>query len=301
MILIELGRRGPFRWRAEAARRTHLIPAVDFFGTPVTRLTLGDNPFSGHSYIHHVHSGNEMMDYYTAERCVRTLFEAQEQGINTYVALGDPFTLRVIRQYRLEGGSMNILFQSYPAIDLETNLRMMMQYKPIAIYHQGGTADNYVESGQVGELRERIAKIRACGVPAGLGTHEPGTVLRAEGEGWGADFYMTCLYNARRTQRGQQRGFITGKPKELVFYPGDPPLMLEAIRKVGKPCIAFKVFAGGQVFLGKAAEQEPAMAEAALRQTYDGIKPGDLACIGVFQKHKDQLRENTAIAARILA
>jgi hypothetical protein len=267
----------------------------------VTRLTLGDNPFNGHSYIHHVHSGDEMMDFYTAERCVRTLFEAQELGINTYIALGDPFTLRVIRQYCREGGSMNILFQTYPPIDLETNLRMMMQCKPIAIYHQGGTADNYVESGQMDELRERIAKIRASGVPAGLGTHEPGTVLRAEEEGWGAGFYMTCLYNARRTQRGQQSGFITGKPKELVFYPGDPPLMFEAIRKVGKPCIAFKVFAGGQVFLGKAAEQEPAVAEAALRQTYSGIKPGDLVCIGVFQKHKDQLRENTAIAARMLA
>jgi hypothetical protein len=28
-----------------------MIPTVDFFGTPVSRLFLGDNPVNGHSYI----------------------------------------------------------------------------------------------------------------------------------------------------------------------------------------------------------------------------------------------------------
>lgn len=278
-----------------------MIPCVDFFGTFVTRLTLGDNPFNGHSYIQDVHSGDEMMDYYSAENCVATLFEAEEQGVNTYIALADPFVLRIIRQYRLEGGKMNIIFQSYPAIDLNVNLPMMMKCSPIAIYHQGGTADYFVESGHMDDLRSRIKQIRDTGVPAGLGTHEPGTVLRAESEGWGADFYMTCLYNARRTQRGQQSGFITSKPKELVFYPDDRFLMFEVIRQVKKPCIAFKVFAGGQIFCGKTAEQIPAVAEAALRETYENIKPSDLACIGVFQKYKDELKENIDIVKKILA
>jgi len=278
-----------------------MIPTVGFFGVPVTRLTLGDNPFCGHSYVQSVHSGDEMMDYYTADNCVRTLFTAEEQGINTYIALADPFVLRVIRQYRNEGGTMNVLFQSYPAIDLEVNLRMMLQHQPIAIYHQGGTADLMVESDQVAQLRRRLALIRAAGVPVGLGTHEPGTVLRAEEEGWGADFYMTCLYNARKQQRGQQSGFITGKPKELVFYPDDRFLMFDVIRQVGKPCIAFKIFAGGQMFIGKTADQVRTAAEAAFRETYDHIKPGDLACIGVFQKHRNELREDAEIARKVLA
>jgi hypothetical protein len=278
-----------------------MISKVDFFGTPVTRLALGDNPFNGHSYIHEIHSGDEMMDYYSAENCVRTLFEAQEQGINTYIALADPFVLRVIRQYRIQGGSMKIIFQSYPAIDLNVNLQMMMKCDPIAIYHQGGTADYMVESGQIDQLRDRINLIRDAGIPAGLGTHEPGTVLQAESEDWGADFYMTCLYNARKTQRGQQSGFITGKHKELVFYPDDRFLMFDVIRQVKKPCIAFKIFAGGQLFYGKTQDQIPAIIEAAFRETFENIKPIDLACIGVFQKCKDELRENTDIVKKILA
>lgn len=278
-----------------------MLPTVSFFGASVSRLILGDNPFNGHSYIHDVHSGDEMMDYYTAERCVRTLFQAQEQGINTYIALADPFVLRVIRQYRSEGGTMHIIFQSYPAIDLDINLQMMLKCNPIAIYHQGGTADYMVESGQADQLKSRIKLIRDAGIPAGLGTHEPETMLRAEAEDWGADFYMACLYNARKQQRGQQSGFITGKHKELVFYPDDRFIMFDAIRQVQKPCIAFKIFAGGQIFCGKPPEQAPALAEAAFRETFDNIKPIDMACIGVFQKYKDELRENTEIVRRVLS
>lgn len=278
-----------------------MIPTVDFLGARVSRLTLGDNPFCGHSYVASIHSGDEMMDYYTAENCVRTLFEAEGLGLNTYVALAEPFVLRVIRQYRNEGGTMNILFQSYPAIDLEVNLRMMMACEPIAIYHQGGTADLMVETDEVDRLRDRLKMIRDAGVPAGLGTHEPGTVLRAEAEDWGADFYMTCLYNARKQQRGQQSGFITGKPKELVFYPDDRFEMFDAIRQVAKPCIAFKVFAGGQMFIGKTEDEVASLLDATFREVYGNIKPGDVACIGVFQKHRDELRQDAEVVSSIFA
>lgn len=277
-----------------------MLPTVDFFGTPVTRLVLGDNPFLGHSYIQQVHSGEEMKTFYTAQACVRALFIAQEQGINTYIALAEPKIFEILRQYRRAGGTMNILFQSYPPADLAVNIKEMLEHRPIAIYHQGGSLDYMVETGQVEQLRERLRLIKGTGLPMGLGTHEPGTVLRAEEEGWGVDFYMTCLYNARRTQRGQQSGFITGKPKELVFYPEDRFLMFDVLRKVAKPCIAFKVFAGGQIFCGKKPEETAGIAEGAFRETYANIKPGDLACIGVFQKFKDQLSENIGLAGKVL-
>lgn len=78
---------GKLFWRCAIPRPlaegTTMLPRVDLFGMPVTRLTLGDNPFNGHSYIQHVHSGDEMKAFYTVDTCVRTLFVAQEQGINT--------------------------------------------------------------------------------------------------------------------------------------------------------------------------------------------------------------------------
>lgn len=98
-----------------------MLPTTDFFGTPITRLILGDNPINGHSYIPDITPGGEMMDYYTAQRCVDMLFDAQAAGINTFVPLGCDFDLRVLRQFRNMGGKMNLIYQPYPAIPLEIN------------------------------------------------------------------------------------------------------------------------------------------------------------------------------------
>jgi hypothetical protein len=277
-----------------------MIQTVDFFGRKVTRLILGDNPFNGHSYIEEIHSGDEMIDYYTANNCVKALFEAEESGINTYMALAEPFVLRVIRQYKNDGGKMNIMFQTYPALDLEINLRMMLKCNPIGIYHQGGQADLYCEKEEIDTLRMRLKLIKDTGVPTGLGTHVPETVLRAEKEGWNADFYVTSLYNARRTQRGEESGFITGKTKSLIFYPEDRYLMFNVIRQIEKPVIAFKIFAGGQIFIGKNSEEIPNVAETYLREAYENIKPCDMVMLGVFQKYKNQIKENTDIARKVL-
>ena len=142
--------------------------------------------------------------------------------------------------------------------------------------------------------------LRSTGVAAGFGTHVPEIVLQAEDEKWDTDFYMVCLYNARKTQRGKQSGFITGETKQLVFYPDDRFLMFEAIKKVSKPCIAFKIFAGGQIFLGKSEAEISEAAKATIKETYDNIKPDDMTCIGVFQRDKNQIKESADIVKKIL-
>jgi len=278
-----------------------MITNTDFYGVNVSRLIIGDNPFNGHSYIECKHTGSDMMDFFTAEKCVETLFEAESYGINTYMALADPFVMRVIRQFRNQGGKMHIIFQSYPAIPLDINIRQMMACEPIAIYHQGGSFDLLVEEEKFDELHERLEMIKESGVKAGLGTHVPEVLQRAESENWGMDFYATCLYNARRQQRGQQSGYITGKAKdELVFYPEDPALMYNAVQGVTKPCIVFKIFAGGQIFLNKTADEIPLLIENVFSEVYEKIKPADMACIGVFQRDKNELKENCDIVKKVL-
>ena len=56
-----------------------------------------------------------------------------------------------------------------------------------------------------------------------------------------------------------------------------------------------KIFAGGQML----AEQEEAERRRRIKDTYDTIfnalKPNDLAVMGIFQKHHDQLTENVSV------
>lgn len=277
-----------------------MIPTVDFFGTQVSRLFIGDNPINGHSYIPEIHTGGEMMDYFTAQNVVKALFEAEKLGFTTCLPLANGFMLRVIRQYRNEGGKLNWIFQPYPAVDIQVNVRQMMAWDPVATYHQGTTTDCLCEAGQTDVLRDNIKKLKACGKPVGLGTHVPETILRSEDEDWDVDFYMACLHNSRK-RGGEPSSFITGKTKHLKFFVEDRQEMFEVIRRVEKPCIAFKILAGGQLFYGKTPEEVPGVVEAAFRETFANIKPTDLATVGFFQRDKDQLREDAEIAAKVLA
>lgn len=276
-----------------------MLPVSDFFGAKLTRLIVGDNPFSGHSYIEDIVSGSEMLDYYTADNVLKALFEAEKAGYNAYLPLADPFILRVIRQYKNEGGKMHLIFQPYPPISLDINIRQMMDCAPLAIYHQGTTTDNLTEAGRFDILRDNIKFLRDTGLPVGLGTHVPETVMRAEDEDWGIDFYMASLYNARKNNRSES-SFITGKPKSLVFYPNDRFLMYETVKQVQKPFLVYKIFAGGQVFYGKAQEEIPEVAENFIKETFENIKPNDFAVVGVYQKDKNMLAENAEFAKKAL-
>jgi len=277
-----------------------MLPTVDFCGAQVTRLTIGNNPFSGNSYITDIVSADDMMDYYTADKVVEALFDAENAGINTYQALACPFILRVIRQYRNLGGKMNLIFQSNSSIELSVSLRQILKWEPIAIYHQGAMTDNLVESGEIQKLKDNLKLIRDSGVKVGLATHVPETVLRSEQEEWDVDFYMTCLYNARNKNRRGETGYFNDDGNRLVFYPEDRFLMYDVIKRVNKPCIAFKLLAGGQVFYGKTPEEYPKVISDVFTETYQNIKPGDIATIGVYQKNRNQIRENAEILKTVL-
>ena len=266
---------------------------VNFFGKQVTKLIIGDNPMNGHSYIEDVTPGSEMVAYYTAERIKEAIFRAEECGYNTMLPLADPYMIRLLQEYRRDGGKMQFIFQPFMAMNQDVSIRQMASVEPIGIYHQGTTTDFLYESGRCDEIRANIEKYRALGCPVGIGTHRPDVIEMCENENWNVDFYLACLQNARRGREREQSGFITGKTKShLIFYPEDRPIMLETLKKTEKPVIAFKLFAGGQMFLGKTKEEKQALIKGAYEEFFSALKPNDLGAIGVFQRDSDQLKEN---------
>jgi hypothetical protein len=76
--------------------------------------------------------------------------------------------------------------------------------------------------------------------------------------------------------------------------------MFPVIRQVQKPCIVFKIFAGGQLFYDHGEADIPGIVEKSMQEVYGNIKPGDIVLIGAFQKYKNQIRENTEICRRVL-
>lgn len=175
----------------------------------------------------------------------------------------------------------------------DVSMRQMASVGAIGVYHQGTTTDFLYESGRCDEILAMIAKYKKMGIPVGLGTHRPDVIEKSENEGWGVDFYLACMQNARRNREGEPSGFITGKSKsKLIFYPEDRPVMLETLKKVEKPIIAFKIFAGGQMFLGKSEEEKKQLIKGAYNEVFTALKPNDIAAVGVFQRDSDQIKQN---------
>lgn len=269
---------------------------VDFFGHSVSKLIIGDNPMTGHSYITDITTGKEMLNYYTAENIKAALFKAEEMGFNTMLPLADPYMIRVLGEYRRDGGKMQFIFQPYMPMDQDVSMRQMAELEPIGIYHQGTTTDYLYESGRCDEIRAMVDKYHTMGIPVGVGTHRPDVIEMCEREEWNVDFYMACLQNARRNREGEQSGFITGKTKQnLIFFPEDRPVMLETLKKVDKPIIAFKIFAGGQMFIGKTQQEKREIIKGAYEEVFTALKPNDIAAIGVFQRDSDQIREDAEL------
>ena len=269
---------------------------VDFFGHKVTKLIIGDNPMSGHSYIEDKTTGAEMKSFYTAEKIKETLKHIEEVGFNAMLPLGDPYMTRLIKEFEADGGKLKYIWQPYMPMNQQVSMRQMKEVNTIGIYHQGTTTDNLYEAGNIDAIKENIKMWRELGTPVGLASHVPEVIERCEEEDWGADFYLACMYNARRGRRGEQSGFITGKTKaHLHFYPGDPPIMLDVLKKINKPIIAYKIFAGGQMFIGKTDEERRALIKGAYEEVFTALKPNDIAAIGVFQRDTDEVKENVVL------
>jgi len=276
-----------------------MLPTVKLGDTDITRLIVGGNPFSGNSHVSR-ELDIEMENFYTADKIKEVLFRCQEQGINAMQLRADRHIMRIIREFRNEGGKLNwIAMNAAELSSFENNVKAAADAGAVAVYHHGSFTDMFFKDKNYDEIRRRIDIIKKAGLPAGIGTHMPPVIEYAEEHDWGADFYMTCVYNIMRYDR--QSSTVTGKANEgEPFFEEDIPLMYEAVRKTKKPCIAFKIFAGGQIFAGKKESDYKEIALAMLKEVYANIKPNDIAALGVFQRDGDLLAEDVELANKVL-
>jgi hypothetical protein len=263
-----------------------MLPTVTLGNAQITRLVIGGNPFSGNSHVSRS-LDNEMEDYFTCEKIKKTLFRCMECGINTMQLRGDKHILRMMREFRAEGGTMHWIAQTTPeSRSFEGNVKQMAAGGAIAIYHHGTVTDELFKKGEYDELTRRLAEIRKTGLPVGLGTHMPGVIQYAEENHWDIDFYMACVYNLSRIDRVSSA--ITGKSnEEEPFFEEDIPVMYKTIRSINKPCLAFKILGATR----RCQTQESV--KAAFAEAFRNIKSIDVVNVGMYPKDLDQVSLNS--------
>jgi len=260
------------------------VPMVPFGKHRVSRIIVGGNPVSGNSHLNNQLS-REMVDYFTSANIKRMLRDCETAGINTWQARGDKHILRILHEYRQEGGTIQWIGQTATEINFDRNLREMVGESPIGIYHHGLLTDRLWAAGKIDDARDNLKRIRDTGTRAGLGTHIPQVIDYIESNGWDVDFYMTCVYNLSRTKEEASR--LAGHPVEgELFWDPDREEMLKRVNLSSKQCLIFKVYGATR----HCDTREHML--SALRLVFDYAKPDDAVVIGMFPKYKDQVREN---------
>ncbi len=254
------------------------LPTISIASYHVTRLIIGGNPYSGISH-RSASASKAMVDYYTTQQIIADLRQAEENGINTVLARADRHIMRVLNEYWNAGGTIQWIAQTPKDTEyanLNEYLQIIARYKPIAIYHHGGTTDKLYAEGQLGSLHESLKRIRDLGYAVGLGTHDPLVLKYCYTVGYDVDFYVCALYNHTRHRE--------------LYLPDDRDAAFAAIQAIPTPIIAIKVLAAGR--------NEP---REAFQLALENIKPTDAMAVGMYtQFQSDQIQQNARTVTQLI-
>ena len=255
------------------------LPIISIASHHITRLIIGGNPYSGISH-RSAAASKAMEDYYTAPQIMADLRQAEENGINTVLARADRHIMRVLNEYWNEGGTIQWIAQTPKDTeysDLNDYLQIIDRYKPIAIYHHGGTTDKLYAEGQLGSLHESLRRIRDLGCAVGIGTHDPHILKYCYAEGYDVDFYVCALYNHTIHRE--------------LYLPNDRYTAFAAIQAIPVPVIAIKVLAAGR--------NQP---REAFQLALENIKSTDAMAVGMYTRFQaDQIHQNALTVGKLLS
>lgn len=244
----------------------------------VSRLVLGSNPFSGFSHQGHDRDA-EMVRYYTVARIKETLFEAERVGVTALVARTDFHVIRMLLEYREEGGTLAWMAQTCPEVGpSEVCVRRAARVGAAACHIHGGVMDHLVASDRGDEAKGIIELIRDKGMKAGIAGHTT-AVFEWARENLDVDYYMCSYYNP--TPQANDPEHVHGAREE--YRPEDREAMAKVIPTLAKPVVHYKIMAGGR--------NDPREALAFCRRH---LRPQDLVCVGVYTGDNPRMLEEDA-------
>jgi len=294
----------PASLRGEAA---NLLPQVSLGSHRVSRLIVGSNPIYGYSHFNRQYDMH-MREWFTDERIVKLLLDCEQAGINTWQA---NFTWDMKRQFpKIRGAGCNIQFICLaaswhydekmgrtPEEVLEGTIKCAQaaaEFKPIGIAFHGHATDILFRAGKIDLLKTYIDTVHDLGVAAGISTHNPQILTTLHEKGFANEFYMTGLYYLTRHPEDWMKEIGT-VPIDEGWIASDPPKMAEAVRKVDKPALVYKVLGAGRKCNSEEQKRQ------AIAWAYKNIKPIDATIIGLYPRYSDQVSETIKMVREALA
>jgi hypothetical protein len=293
--------------KALQAESADLLPTVMLGSHHVTRMIVGSNPIYGYSHFNRLYD-QHMREWFTDERIVKLLLDCEKAGINTWQFSFNYDQKRQIPKIRGAGCKIQFICLAAswhydenmgrtPEDVLEGTIKCAQaaaEFKPIGIAFHGGATDILYRAGKIDLVKTYIDRVHDLGILAGISTHNPKILDTLHEKGFANDFYMAGLH------------YLTRHPEDWIrdigttilgdgFIASDPPKMAEAVRKVEKPVLVYKVLAAGRKCESEGEKHK------AIEWAFKNIKPTDLALIGLYPRYSDQVTETTRMVREVLA
>ncbi|MBN1816320.1 MAG: hypothetical protein JW828_03110 [Sedimentisphaerales bacterium] len=219
----------------------------------VSRLLLGGNLLTHFTHsrdLQYVYS--LAARYNTPEKILETLAIAEEHGINTLVIHTVPWALDVLQQHRKRGGRMQWIICSTAEVDdkmeaYKRSVQEMIDMGVDAIYVWGVRADALASQGRVDLIARAVEAAKQQGVPSGVGAHDINVIIQSEQNQVNADFYIKTLHH-HKYPTGPRPEEIRDAIAEIPgYWCNDPAMVIDVMKDVARPWIAFKVMAAGAI------------------------------------------------------
>ena len=244
--------------KAVEAETSELLPTIMLGPHRVTRLIVGANPIYGYSHFNKLYD-QHMLEWFTDERIVQLMVDCEKAGINTWQYSFNYDQKRQIPKIRAAGCKIQFIclaaswhydetMARTPEAVLDGTLKCVeaaAEFKPIGIAFHGGATDILYRAGKIDLVKTFIDRVHDLGILAGISTHNPQILETLHEKGFANDFYMTGLHYLTRHPEDWERDIGTTILGD-GFIASDPPKMAEAIRKVDKPALVYKVLAAGR-------------------------------------------------------
>jgi hypothetical protein len=252
--------------KAADATATLTMPTIRLGSFEVSRLILGSNPFWGFW-----HGNPRNPNNYTREGRMAVMDAADTQGITAIWVPAYKEWISLWNDYKDSGGKLKTWIgqpDGYNGVSVEEQITACAKNGGKAVCIQGMNVDEAIEKKDFEKLKRWIGMIKDYGLPAGLASHNPESILRAEDKVLPAEFYHLTL----------------GVPDTFESSARDKTL--ETVGQINKPMVVFKVFGAGRF--------EP---EAAIPYVMKAIRRKDGLSVGV--DNPEQLIKNARLVREL--
>jgi len=236
-----------------AVEQKNTLPVGKIAGMSVSRLLLGGNLLTHYTHSRDLRYVYKLAAQYNTEaKILETLAIAESHGVNTLVIHTTQWTDAILRKYKKQGGKIQIIMCPTAVVDpsMEAYARQVQRIADMgvdALYLWGVRADQLARQGKVDLIAKAVDVVKSYNLPSGVGAHDLKVVRLCQEHKIDTDFYIKTFHH-HKYPTAPRPDEIKGPTAEIPgYWCSNPDEVIDVMKDVRKPWIAFKVMAAGAI------------------------------------------------------